>query len=141
MSELPTIPQWPSARMMGAEYLGYDAETQTVEMAFTLPPEFAAMRGTVQGGLLAGPFDEAFGAALYMATGGKLQLTLDLNLSLLRPVPLERFTIKARAAKAGRRVCFLDADLFDVNGKLAARCTATSMVTDWPQAKGAEAEG
>ena len=132
MTEFPSALQWPSAKMMGAEFVSYDEDSMTVELAFTLPPEFAAMRGTAQGGLLAGPIDEAFGAALYLATGGKLQLTLDLNLSLLRPVPMERITVKARAVKPGRRVVFLEAELFDFEERLCARATATSMVGEWP---------
>lgn len=135
MTDIDTLPTWPSAELLGTEYLGYDTESGTVEMAFTPPPGFATMRGQVQGGLLAGPIDEAFGAAVYLATAGKLQLTLDINLSLLRPVALKRFTVKARAVKAGRRISFLEGELFDHEGKLCARATATSMVTDWPGAK------
>lgn len=126
---------------MGAQVVGYDEDTQTVEMAFTLPPEFAAMRGSAQGGLLAGPIDEAFGAAMYMATGGKLQLSLDLTMSFLRPVPMERITVKARAVKSGRRVAFLEAELFDHESKLCVRATATSMVTDWPGQSKVEGDG
>lgn len=135
MTEIDSLPSWPSAKLMGAEYVSYDEDTQSVEMAFTLPQEFAAMRGTVQGGLLAGPIDEAFGAAVFMATGGKLQLSLDITMSFLRPVSMERITVKARAVKAGRRVAFLEGELFDHDGKLCVRATATSMVTDWPGAK------
>ncbi len=135
MTKPPTsILQWPSAKLMGAEFIGVDEESMTVEMAFTPPAEFANMRGSVQGGLLAGPMDEAMGAAVYMATQGKLQLTLDINLSLLRPVPMERITVKARAVKAGRRVTFVESELFDASDKLCARATATTIPTDWPGA-------
>jgi len=129
------ILQWPSAKLMDAEFVGIDEESMTVEMAFTMPPEFSNIRGSVQGGLLAGPMDEAMGAAVYMATQGKLQLTLDINLSLLRPVPLERVTVKARAVKAGRRVTFVESELFDASGRLCARATATTIPTDWPGQK------
>ncbi|MGB3794786.1 MAG: PaaI family thioesterase [Alteraurantiacibacter sp.] len=141
MTEFPTSLPWPSAKMMGAEFVSYDEDSMTVELAFTLPAEFAAMRGTAQGGLLAGPIDEAFGAALYLATGGKLQLTLDLNLSLLRPVAMERITVKARAVKPGRRIVFLEAELFDHEARLCARATATSMVVEWPDQAKPEGEG
>ncbi|KLI64152.1 hypothetical protein AAV99_00260 [Aurantiacibacter marinus] len=134
MTERSGILQWPSAKLMGAEFVGMDEDTMTVEMAFTMPPEFSNMRGSVQGGLLAAPMDEAMGAAVYLATQGKLQLTLDINLSLLRPVPLERITVKARAVKAGRRVTFVESELFDASGKLCARATATTIPTDWPGA-------
>jgi uncharacterized protein (TIGR00369 family) len=135
MTDLPPMRQWPSARLMQAEFVGFDQDTLTVEMAFTPPPEFASMRGHVQGGLLAGPMDEAMGAAVFLATQGKLQLSLDINIAFLRPVPLERLTVKARAVKAGRRVSFVEAELFDVQGRLCSRATATSMTTDWPEPK------
>ncbi|WP_271077241.1 PaaI family thioesterase [Aurantiacibacter sp. MUD61] len=140
MTETPPILQWPSAKMMGAEFVSMDEDTLTVEMAFTPPEGFANMRGSVQGGLLAGPMDEAMGAAVFLGTKGKLQLTLDINLSLLRPVPIDRMTVKARAVKAGRRVTYVESELFDVNGKLCARATATTMTTEWPgQEKGPDA--
>lgn len=131
-SELPTTPNWPSATLMGAQFVGYDAETHTAEMAFDLPESFANMRGNVQGGLLAGPMDEAMGAAVFLASGGKLQLTLDINLALLRPVALGRIKVVARAVKSGRRVTFVESQLFDHDGTLCARATATAMTTQWP---------
>lgn len=141
MNDLPTTPNWPSAQLMGAEFIGYDAARHVAEMAFTLPPGFANMRGHVQGGLLAGPLDEAMGAAVYLASGGKLQLTLDINLSLLRPVALGRITVKARAIKSGKRITFVEAELFDHKNDLCARATATSMTTDWPGQAKAQGDG
>ena len=135
MTDTPPMLQWPSAKLMGAQFVAMDEETLTVEMAFTPPEGFANMRGCVQGGLLAGPMDEAMGAAVFVATKGGLQLTLDINLSLLRPVPMARMTVKARAVKAGRRVTYVESELFDVNGKLCARATATAMMTQWPGAE------
>ena len=135
MTETSPILQWPSAKLMGATFVSMDEATHTIEMAFTPPAGFANMRGNVQGGLLAGFMDEAMGAAVYLGTGGKLQLSLDINLSLLRPVPMEPLSVKARPVKAGRRISFIEAELFDVNGKLCARATATAMATEWPGAK------
>ena len=140
MTEMPPMLQWPSAKLMGAEFVSFDQDTLTVEMAFTPPPEFASMRGVMQGGLIAGPIDEAMGAAVYLASGGRLQLTLDINLSLLRPVAMERMTVKARAVKPGRKVTFVEAELFDHTGKLCARATSTSMMTDWPGADSSASE-
>lgn len=141
MNDLPTEPHWPSARTMGAKFVGYDAESHTAHMAFDLPESFANMRGTVQGGLLAGPLDEAMGAAVFLSSGGKLQLSLDINLSLLRPVPLGKVTVTARAVKAGRNVTFVESELFDAAGKLCARATATTMTTEWPEQPKAEGDG
>ena len=132
MENTDSLLQWPSARLLDAQFVSFDEDSSTVEMSFVVPESFATMRGQVQGGLLAGPIDEAMGAAVYLATGGKLQLTLDLNLSLLRPVAIGKIAVKARAVKSGRRVSFLEAELSDSEGRLCARATATSMATSWP---------
>ena len=121
---------WPSSRLLGSEFVSWDAETGTAEMRFVAPPEFRNMRGTVQGGLVAGFLDEVLGCALWFATGGKVQLTLDLNLSLLRPVPIGKLVGKARAVRVGSRVAFLESELFSEDGTLVARATATSIPTD-----------
>lgn len=133
--EQSNILQWPSVRLMGGRFVGMDAGAGTVEMAFTAPPTFANMRGTLQGGLAAGFLDEVMGAAVYFASKGRLQLTLDINLSLLRPIPLGELTAKARVVRSGTRVAFVESELFAPDGTLCARATATTMVTDWPGAK------
>lgn len=129
---------WPSAKLMGATFLSADEESGVIEMSFTPPASFANMNNQVQGGLVAGFVDEAFGAALYLGTGGKLQLSLDLAISFLRPVPMEPFTVKARCVKAGRRIVFLEAELFSQTGDICARATATSMATEWQGASRSE---
>ncbi len=129
------ILQWPSAKLMGGRFVSMDAEAGAVEMAFTAPPAFANMRGSVQGGLAAGFLDEVMGAAVYVACKGRLQLTLDINLSLLRPIPLGELTAKARVVRAGARVAFVESELFAPDGKLCARATATTLPTEWPGAK------
>lgn len=141
MAQAPATPfQWPSARHLGAEPVRMDEATKTVEIAFTPPSGFANMRGVVQGGLLAGFMDEAMGAAVYMGTGGKLQLSLDLSIAFLAPVTMERITVKARPVKAGKRVCFVEAELFDSKGTLCATGRATTMAIEWPGEK-AQANG
>ena len=141
MNNLPIELHWPSARMMGAQFVSFDEGTHTVKMGFDLPQSFANMRGGVQGGLLAGPLDEAMGAAVFLSSGGKLQLSLDINLSLLRPVALGRVMVTAKAVKAGRRVTFVDGELYDADNKLCARATATAMITEWPDAAKVEGDG
>ncbi|KLE33908.1 PaaI family thioesterase [Aurantiacibacter luteus] len=145
MTDQPLTPFWPSAKTLGARFVGMDEATKTMEMAFDPPEGFANMRGHVQGGLLAGFMDEAMGAAVYLGTGGRLQLTLDINLSLLAPVALAPVTVKARPVKSGRRITFVEAELFDHEGQLCARATGTAMATEWPgqkdTGKGEQADG
>lgn len=121
---------WPHAQLMGAEAVDFDDETKTITMRFAAPPEFITPRGSVQGGLVAGFLDEAMGWAYTQATGGTHSpLMLDLNISLLKPVPEGPLLAKGRVVKAGRRVLFLEAELMLVDGTVLARSTSTAIPT------------
>ena len=120
----------PSSQLLGTRFIAWDEETLTVTLGFTPPPSFASPRRHVQGGLVAGFLDEAMGAAFWGATRGEhLVLNLDLNLSLLRPVPIAPLTAKGRAIRAGKRVAFLEAELFDEASEMLARATSTALST------------
>ena len=75
------------------------------------------------------------GAALLAHTdNAALPLNLDMNLSFVRMVPLETITAKGRVVKAGRKVAFLEGELFDSEGRLLARATSTAIPTPVPDA-------
>jgi uncharacterized protein (TIGR00369 family) len=124
----------PHSALLGSEWVGWDAATQTATMRFTVRPEMCTWRGGVQGGLVAGYLDDVMGYALVAATGGRLApLNLELSMSLMRLIP-EGATIigKGRVVKAGRRVAFLEAELWSQDGKLYARATSTALPTPRP---------
>ena len=124
----------PSAILMGSEFVSYDEGAEVVTVRYTPPPSFASPRGAVQGGLIGGFLDEVMGTALLAATGGKLlPLNLDMNMTFARMVPLETITAKGRVIRVGRRIAFLEGELFDKNGKLLARATSTAMPTKVPE--------
>lgn len=123
----------PSAKLMGSEFVSFDAETATVTVRYTPPPSFASPRGAVQGGLIGGFLDEVMGTALLAVTDDELlPLNLDLNMTFVRMVPLETITAKGRVIRLGRRVAFLEGELFDKDGTLLARATSTAMPTAIP---------
>lgn len=121
---------------MGSRFVSFDAETRTATVEYTPPPSFASPRGAVQGGLIGGFLDEVMGTALLAATDGELlPLNLDCTMSFVRMVPLETITAKGRVVKLGRRVAFLEGELFDKAGNLLARATSTAMPTGVPGAE------
>jgi uncharacterized protein (TIGR00369 family) len=131
----------PSAKLMNSEYIGFDADKAELTTRFTPPPEFASPRGVVQGGLIGGFLDEVMGGALLASTygsenGTKLPLNLDMALTFVGPVPLAPIIAKGRVVKLGRRVAFLEGELYEeASGKLLARATSTALPTEVPGAK------
>ena len=62
--------QSPHTALLGSEFVGWDADTQTATMRFTVKREMTTWRGGVQGGLVAGYLDDVMGYAYVAATGG-----------------------------------------------------------------------
>ncbi len=128
----------PSAELMGSEFVSFDPEKGELTTRFTPPASFASPRGAVQGGLIAGFLDEVMGGALLAVTEGsehgtKLPLNLDMNLTFVSMVPLAPIIARGRVVKHGRRVAFLEGELFDETGALLARATSTAIPTDVPE--------
>ncbi|RZV33016.1 MAG: PaaI family thioesterase [Sphingomonadaceae bacterium] len=125
----------PSSKLMGSHFVSFDAEAGEITMHYTPPAEFASPRGAVQGGLIAGFLDEVMGSALLAVTDDAyLPLNLDMKLTFLRMVPLETITAKGRVVKHGRRVAFLEGELYDQAGNQLARATSTALPTPMPGA-------
>ena len=126
----------PHTTLLGSEFVGYDAETQTATMRFTVKPEMCTWRGGVQGGLVAGYLDDVMGYAYVAATEGQgAPLNLDLSMSLLKLIPVGATIIgKGRVVRAGRKVIFLEGELLGEDGTLYARSTSTALPTPRPSA-------
>ncbi|GAA4035570.1 PaaI family thioesterase [Parerythrobacter jejuensis] len=136
MSKIYETQRSPSARLMGSQFVSFDADKGELTMRYTPPPEFASPRGAVQGGLIAGFLDEVMGGALLAVTDDqRLPLNLDMNLSFLRMVPLETITAKGRVVRHGRRVAFLEGELYDKDGNVLARARSTALPTPVPGAE------
>ena len=133
MTELFKTQRSPSAQLMGSQFQSWDAEKGEVTFTYDPPPSFASPRGAVQGGLIAGFLDEVMGAALLASTDNEaLPLNLDMNLTYLRMVPMETVTARGRVLKLGKRVAFLEGELFDKDGNLLVRATSSAIPTPLP---------
>ena len=78
-----------------------------------LKPELTQQHGFAHAGVLASLADSACGNAAYslMAEGEEV-LSINLNLSLMRPAKGERLRAEGRVVKTGRRVYFTEAEVF-----------------------------
>ncbi len=124
----------PHTALLGSELLGFDEETSTATMRFTVKPEMCTWRGGVQGGLVAGYLDDVMGYAYVSATGGE-QAPLNLEISMqLLGLLTEGSTIigKGRVVRGGRRVIFLEGELLSEEGQVLARSTSTAIPTARP---------
>lgn len=124
----------PHSALLGAELLGFDEETSTATMRFTVKPQMCTWRGGVQGGLVAGYLDDVMGHAFVMMSGGEqAPLNLEISMQLLGLLP-EGATIigKGRVVRGGRRVVFLEGELLSEEGQVLARATSTAIPTARP---------
>ncbi len=139
MSHEPYYPddagESPHTALLGSQFISFDEETQTVTMRFDVKREMTTWRGGVQGGLVAGYLDDVMGYAYVAATGGEqAPLNLELSMSLIRLIPEGPLIGKGRVVKSGRKVVFLEGELYCEDGKLMARATSTALPTPRPSA-------
>ncbi len=125
----------PHSALLCPEYLGFDRETSTISVRFTVQESMTTWRGGVQGGLVAGYLDEVMGYAyVAMTQGEQAPLNLEISMTLLQLIPAGAVIIgKGRVVRAGRRVVFLEGELLDENGGIYARATSTAIPTPKPQ--------
>lgn len=126
--------QSPHTALLGSEFIGWDEATQTATMRFSVKREMTTWRGGVQGGLVAGYLDDVMGYAYVAATGGEMApLNLDISMTLIRLIPDGATIIgRGRVVKGGRRVIFLEGELYAEDGTLYARSTSTALPTPRP---------
>lgn len=117
-----------------AQTLGYDVvEAENGRVVITLEPTEAHLNpaGTVHGGLTATLLDSCMGLAIQSTLDkGISQTTLELKISLVRPITPETGQIKAegKVLYCGRRVGTADGRVVDGKGRLLAHGTTTCLI-------------
>ncbi len=123
------LPMPPVAKTLGWTLRAIDAEAGTIEVGFTAPEAFSNPTGAVQGGFVAAMLDDTMGPAVFaMGKGEIFAPTLDLHVSFIRPALPGAFVGKGRVVSLGRSIAFLEGELYDAEGKLVARASATARV-------------
>jgi uncharacterized protein (TIGR00369 family) len=123
------------AELMGVQFEHFDREREEITLRFHVPDSFITPRGSVQGGLVAGFLDEVMGWAHVWATNQEeAPLNLEISMSLLKPVLAGPIRGIGRVVRRGRKVIFLEGELFDMAGNVLARSTSTAIPTPRPVA-------
>ena len=120
----------PSARWLGLQLMKWDKEAMSARIAFEPPRDVINFNGVIQGGFLVAMMDDAMGFNAFISLGMKTgQASIDIHTHFFRPVAYGRVEIETRVRRAGRSVAFLEAELYDKDGALAARAVSSSKLS------------
>jgi uncharacterized protein (TIGR00369 family) len=119
----------PIAKLLGWEFLEFDAAQQVIKVEMQARPEFVNPAGLIHGGMLAAMLDETLSPALAATLGpGEFAPTLEIKVNFISPAKVGRILGTGRIVSRGRSICFMEGQLHDEKGNLLATATATSKI-------------
>lgn len=130
--------QPPTGRVLGMEMLEVDAEAGRVRVRYRPGPEFTNPMGSVQGGIVVAMLDDAAAFAAIVKSGERIGVpTIELKTSFFAPARAgEDLFATGRCVKFGKRVCFMESELHDKDGKLLAKLSTSAIPMPLPQGGG-----
>jgi uncharacterized protein (TIGR00369 family) len=115
----------PAARLLSRDIVEVNTAEGGATVRYTAHPEFLNRHGTVQGGFLAAMLDSATALGLYGVLPPELTaVTVNLNVSYLRPARPGTFTARSRVLNRDRRHGEVSGELFDAEGVMVATAVA-----------------
>ena len=114
----------------GFRIQSWDPKRRALRAAFTVRPEFCHTNGTVaQGGFITAWMDAAMAQAVMYDTDNQFSVaSLEIKVSFLERVGPGEGIAEGRVIRRGKRVAFLEAELFDSQGRVAAMASSTGMI-------------
>ncbi|MGH2736549.1 MAG: PaaI family thioesterase [Actinomycetota bacterium] len=116
------------------EHMGFAVEptgdaAEAVAFRWTVPPEYCNSAGNLQGGVLAAFADALLGGATAARLPADTYPALaEMKLSIFRPAPAgTTLTGRGYVIKAGRRVLFAEAEVYDDHDRLIAKASGTEI--------------
>ncbi|NDG38061.1 MAG: PaaI family thioesterase [Betaproteobacteria bacterium] len=111
---------------------GWDPERKVLKSAFTVRREYCHTNGTIaQGGFITAWLDASMAhAVLHDTAHAKTVFSLEIKVSFYEKVGPGEGRVEARVIRRGKRVAFLEASLYNAEGKLAAEATSTGILAD-----------
>ena len=125
----------PTAEILGQEILEIDSAAGRVKMKFQPIAACRNPMGNIQGGIVVAMLDDAAAFAAIVKSGKRIGIpTIELKTSFFAPakagVPL---FAEGRCLRLGKRIAFMEADLFDEAGTLLARLTTSAIPLEMPE--------
>jgi uncharacterized protein (TIGR00369 family) len=126
-----------SSQTLGFRMLGLSQAEMSVEVEFEAKGElFVNTMGRVQGGFLCAMLDECMSVACRVASQlAMVAPTLEMKTSFFRPALPGKIRGVGRVVKWGRQAAFTEAELYDPQGRLLAKATATAIPTPMERPK------
>ena len=109
------------AKMLGLEF-SYTEGNCSIQ--FPVDDFLFNPQGSYHGGMLATVMDISMGH-LIKNTTGSAGITLEMKNQFLRPLTLGPAKCQGKFIRQGRSISFLESNIWDVNGKIAAHGTST----------------
>lgn len=111
---------------------GWDPERRILSAGFTVRREYCHTNGTIaQGGFITAWLDAAMAHAVIHDTDHQQTVfSLEIKVSFYEKVGPGEGRVEGRVIRRGKRVAFLDASLYNAEGKLAAQATSTGVLAN-----------
>jgi uncharacterized protein (TIGR00369 family) len=123
----------PCSDTLGLELIGVDQAKGIVRLKMLGQPAWCNPRGMLQGGFVTAMLDEAMAIAGIIAGDMAFAVpTLELKTTFLRPCPAGPVEAEGRVVRWGKSAAFLEADLFDSEGRHVARASSTVLPVPLP---------
>ena len=123
----------PCSDTLSLELITVDQARGRVRLKMIGQPQWCNPRGALQGGFVTAMLDEAMAIAGIVA--GELAFavpTLELKTTFLRPCPAGPVEAEGRVVRWGKSAAFLEADLYDYEGRHVARDSSTVLPVPLP---------
>lgn len=116
--------------MGGFHVTDWNPSKKEVTAAFTVRREYCHTNGTIaQGGFITAWLDAAMAHAVLHDSDQALNVaSLEIKVSFLERVGPGPGIVHGRVVRRGKRVAFMEGDLYNPDGKLAAQATSTGML-------------
>lgn len=110
----------------------WDPDRHVLTAAFTVRREYCHTNGTIaQGGFITAWLDAAMAHAVIHDTDHtQTVFSLEIKVSFYEKVGPGEGRVEGRVIRRGKRVAFLEASLYNAEGKLAAQATSTGVLAN-----------